>query len=105
MVAVIVQDHPDLLDRSVDGMIELDKLGLSPKRLLNFRPRHQFARTSGEKDKQSGGLILEPPAPSVLAEFAGSGIQLERIEAEMSGLFILIHSVSRMKEAEEVNSL
>ena len=73
MVAVIVQDHPDLLDRSVDGMIELDKLGLSPKRFLNFRPRHQFARTSGEKDKQSGWLILEPQAPSVLAEFAGSG--------------------------------
>ena len=58
MFDVIVQDRADLLDRGVDGMIELYKLVLSPQRFLNFRPRDQFARAFGQKDEQPGWLIL-----------------------------------------------
>ena len=70
---------PNLVDGGIPVVIDVDK-GVRPEPLLQFLPRHHVARALQQDREQLKWLAAELELDAILAQLAGSKINLECLE-------------------------
>ena len=92
LVRRIPQRQAQLLDGSVDAVVELDNRVIRPQLLANLLPRHQLAGRFQQHFQNLEGLFLKANLAVVLVQFSGFEVQLEGSEADR----VTIHGVHRI---------
>ena len=83
---MILQRLPQLLDRRVDALLEVDKGIGGPQFLPEFFPRYKFPRPVEQDGKDLERLFLELDLATVLAQLTGGQVDFEGTETGTSSL-------------------
>ncbi len=81
----ILENLANLVDRSSQTAIEVDKRVCRPKLLTNLFPRNQLSRAFQKHDKQLEGLRLQAESYSLFSQLTGMQVRLEGAKREPTG--------------------
>src|SRR5262249_2223045 len=76
----VAQSRPDLADREVQPLVEVDERVVAPDGLTQVLARHDLAAVLDQDGEDLGGLRLEPDDVAVLTQLARRRVEREGTE-------------------------
>jgi hypothetical protein len=77
IIGVVTQSFPHTVDCFVEATVEIDDDIGGPKPLLEFFPRHDFARALDQRHQGLKRLLLQLDPYALFAQFSGGQVDLK----------------------------